>query len=137
MAGPILLGPHAVVMWCYIILRVWETVESHSGYEFPWSVWSLFEWQGGADFHDYHHSHNSGNFGGASSKFWDVLMGTDISYEAHRRRISSATDAKTAALDDIPTDIHGDGDCQSADMALLNSSSNSNGATADDNKKRM
>jgi sterol desaturase/sphingolipid hydroxylase (fatty acid hydroxylase superfamily) len=46
LAGPLLLGSHPYTYWIYLWLRVWETVESHSGYEFPWSPWNLFEWQG-------------------------------------------------------------------------------------------
>jgi len=71
-----------------------------AGYEFPWSVWSLFEWQGGASYHDFHHSHNTGNFGGASSKFWDQLMGTDRTYHEYMARIS----ANPALATDIPVD---------------------------------
>ena len=46
MAGPILFGAHPYTLWIYLSVRVWETVESHSGYDFPWSIWSLFDWQG-------------------------------------------------------------------------------------------
>jgi len=45
-AGPLLFGCHVYTYWVYLFFRVWETVESHSGYDFPWSVWSLFDWQG-------------------------------------------------------------------------------------------
>lgn len=45
------------------ILRIHETTESHSGYEFPWSPWHLFWWQGGAAFHDFHHTRNVDCYG--------------------------------------------------------------------------
>lgn len=45
-AGTILFGSHPYTFWIYFALRIWETIESHSGYDFPWSVWSLFDWQG-------------------------------------------------------------------------------------------
>lgn len=45
-AGPILFGSHPYSLWFYFALRMWETIESHSGYDFPWSIWSLFDWQG-------------------------------------------------------------------------------------------
>lgn len=82
-----------VSRWCHSLLHF-------AGYEFPWSVWSLFEWQGGASYHDFHHSHNTGNFGGASSKFWDQLMGTDRTYHEYMARIS----ANPALATDIPVD---------------------------------
>lgn len=82
-AGPILFGSHPFTFWLYLFLRIWETVESHSGYDFPWSIWSLFDWQGGPEAHDFHHSHNVGNYGGVCFSFWDTLMGTDKSYREY------------------------------------------------------
>mmetsp|Transcript_9466 Transcript_9466/g.38707 ORF Transcript_9466/g.38707 Transcript_9466/m.38707 type:complete len:273 (+) Transcript_9466:151-969(+) len=84
LTGPILLGVHLWTFWLYVTLRLWETVESHSGYAFPWSIWSLFDFQGGAEMHDYHHSHNVGNYGGAAFSFWDSLMGTDRHYREYK-----------------------------------------------------
>ena len=78
--GPLILQSHHLTILVYLALRFWETVESHSGYHLPWSVWSLFDWQAGARFHDYHHSHNIGNYGGVCSSFWDSLFHTNSSY---------------------------------------------------------
>ncbi|XP_020397710.1 C-4 methylsterol oxidase isoform X4 [Zea mays] len=35
--GPALTGPHLFTLWLWMVLRVLETVEAHSGYHFPWS----------------------------------------------------------------------------------------------------
>jgi hypothetical protein len=38
--------------------RMWETVDAHCGYVFPWSVWNLLQSvQGGTARHDFHHSY--------------------------------------------------------------------------------
>jgi len=76
---PMILSCHLSVIWVYIFLREWETLDAHSGYSFPWSVWNLFPWlNGGPNFHDFHHSVNIGNFG--MLRFWDWALGTDIKY---------------------------------------------------------
>jgi len=78
-AGPLFMNCHMGVFWFYLAIRVWETVDAHSGYEFPWSPWCQLKLiQGGADRHDFHHSHNVGNFG--LLHIWDWLMGTDTAY---------------------------------------------------------
>ena len=40
--GPILIGAHPVVYWIWLSIRVWEAVDSHSGYNFPHSPWTMF-----------------------------------------------------------------------------------------------
>ena len=93
--GCFIFGSHFFTILVYFILRIWETVESHSGYDFPWSVWSLFDWQGGAAAHDFHHSHNIGNFGGVCFSFWDSLMGTNVAYLKHLQSQSESTSPDT------------------------------------------
>ncbi|XP_052203466.1 methylsterol monooxygenase 2-2 isoform X4 [Diospyros lotus] len=53
--GPAITGPHLLTLWLWMVLRVLETVEAHSGYHFPWSPSNFLPLYGGADFHDYHH----------------------------------------------------------------------------------
>eukprot|EP00026_Physarum_polycephalum_P010636 Phypoly_transcript_10805.p1 GENE.Phypoly_transcript_10805~~Phypoly_transcript_10805.p1 ORF type:complete len:262 (+),score=12.91 Phypoly_transcript_10805:437-1222(+) len=85
----VLLGCHMTVVWTYIFLRNWETIDAHSGYCFPWSVWTLFPWlNGGPKFHDFHHSANIGNFG--MLRFWDWAMGTDAKYREFQKRKEKA-----------------------------------------------
>jgi sterol desaturase/sphingolipid hydroxylase (fatty acid hydroxylase superfamily) len=74
--GPCLLPGHGAVVVVFLALRIWNTVEAHSGYDLPWSVFKLQPMNGGARRHDYHHSHYDGNYGGIFS-FWDKVMGTD------------------------------------------------------------
>jgi methylsterol monooxygenase len=87
-AGPMLLGGHAVLFWFYAALKLHQSIDAHSGYAlpFPLSPYTI-EWLGldCARAHDYHHSNNVGNFGGWTIA-WDHLMGTDTHYRAHRRK---------------------------------------------------
>ncbi|THU52505.1 hypothetical protein C4D60_Mb10t04670 [Musa balbisiana] len=45
--GPALTGPHLFTLWLWMILRVLETVEAHSGYHFPWSPSNFLPLYGG------------------------------------------------------------------------------------------
>lgn len=79
--GPILLGSktHFFTIIAWFILRVNETIDGHSGYEFSWSPFRLLPFSGGANYHDFHHSHNQGNFGSFFS-LWDTFCGTNSYY---------------------------------------------------------
>jgi sterol desaturase/sphingolipid hydroxylase (fatty acid hydroxylase superfamily) len=78
-AGPLILGSHMVTVYLWLLLRIWETVDAHSGYSFPFplSPFSLF---GVADQHDYHHSQNKGCYGSFFG-LWDWICGTDADYK--------------------------------------------------------
>lgn len=74
--GPLVFPSHFIVWLLYMGMRFHETIDSHSGYDFPWSPWrALGKLHGGARRHDWHHSHQVGNFGGFW--FWDWLCGTE------------------------------------------------------------
>jgi len=88
-AGCMFFGAHPCVLFLWLLLRMYETVDSHSGYEFPWSPFHLFpSIQGGAARHDYHHAHNVGNFG-AFFIFWDWICVTDKTYLAWVKKKSA------------------------------------------------
>ncbi|XP_010931225.1 very-long-chain aldehyde decarbonylase GL1-8 isoform X1 [Elaeis guineensis] len=80
--GPALTGPHLFTLWLWMVLRVLETVEAHSGYHFPWSPSKFLPLYGGAEFHDYHHRVLYTKSGNYSSTFiyMDWLFGTDKGY---------------------------------------------------------
>ena len=68
--GSTLVGPclfrsdtHFVILCSYFALRFNETIDAHSGYDFPWSMWQ-YTGRGTAEWHDWHHSNQVGNFGG-------------------------------------------------------------------------
>eukprot|EP00730_Choanoeca_flexa_P020094 TRINITY_DN981_c0_g1_i1.p1 TRINITY_DN981_c0_g1~~TRINITY_DN981_c0_g1_i1.p1 ORF type:complete len:270 (+),score=30.95 TRINITY_DN981_c0_g1_i1:85-894(+) len=89
-AGPLLCRTNFWTLQLWTFLRLWESIDSHSGYEFEWSPWFVLRnVQGGAARHDYHHSHNIGSYG-TFTQFWDWAMGTDKPFKAYM--------AKQAAL---------------------------------------
>jgi sterol desaturase/sphingolipid hydroxylase (fatty acid hydroxylase superfamily) len=71
LSGPLLLGMPRRAFWCWLVLRQWQGIEDHCGYELPFSpsamlrraklpfAWAL--WGGGA-FHDEHHAKFCGNY---------------------------------------------------------------------------
>jgi len=93
--GPLLLGAHPAVFWAYLVLRMWETIDSHSGFRFPWSPWNMIPFAvGGSEFHDFHHSVNIGNYG--MLRFWDWATGTDARYRQHLLKSKSNNTPKAA-----------------------------------------
>lgn len=94
MLGPLLLHAHVTLFWLYICLKLWQSIDAHSGYNlpFPWSPWNCLPGMDCAPAHDYHHSHNVGNYGGYFI-FWDWLMGTDLKYQDYIRRNARASPA--------------------------------------------
>jgi sterol desaturase/sphingolipid hydroxylase (fatty acid hydroxylase superfamily) len=79
--GPLLLGRnlHIFTFAIWGKVRLTETLEDHSGYEFPWSPFRLIPFSASAAYHDFHHSHNVGNYSSFFS-FWDTLCGTNKDY---------------------------------------------------------
>mmetsp|Transcript_6182 Transcript_6182/g.11020 ORF Transcript_6182/g.11020 Transcript_6182/m.11020 type:complete len:275 (-) Transcript_6182:2261-3085(-) len=79
--GPFLVQPHLFTLWIWLMMRQYEAIDIHSGYEFPWNINSVFKFYAGAEHHDYHHYMFSGNF--ASVFTWcDKLYGTGLGYES-------------------------------------------------------
>lgn len=79
--GPLILGTkmHFFTRICWGILRLTETANGHSGYEFPWAPFTLMPFSGSAQYHGYHHTTNLGNY---STFFtvWDTVFGTNKHY---------------------------------------------------------
>jgi len=80
-AGPLLFGAHIFTIWLWLFIRILETVEAHSGYNFPIFKIPFF---GGSDRHDFHHSHNVGVYG-SFFIFWDWITGTDKAYKEWKK----------------------------------------------------
>jgi sterol desaturase/sphingolipid hydroxylase (fatty acid hydroxylase superfamily) len=79
--GPIILGTHmnysTLLVWTAV--RMLETVDGHSGFEFSWSPFRLLPFSTSASYHNYHHSHNIGNYSSMFS-LWDTIFGSNSSY---------------------------------------------------------
>ena len=80
-SGPLILGSnmHITAAFTWYAIRVIETLEAHSGYDFSWSPFSLLPFKGDPGYHNFHHIHNVGNY---SSIFtiWDSLLGSNKAY---------------------------------------------------------
>jgi methylsterol monooxygenase/4-alpha-methyl-delta7-sterol-4alpha-methyl oxidase len=79
--GVKILGGHVHfathIMW--LVMRMMETVDGHSGYEFSWSPYRLLPLSGSSIYHNFHHSNNTGNYGSFFT-YWDTICGTNKSY---------------------------------------------------------
>lgn len=80
-AGPILcpFKFHLSVVLIFYIYRVIESLEGHSGYEFPIGVRKFVPFGGTANYHDHHHLVNVGNYG-SQLILWDSIFGTNKCY---------------------------------------------------------
>ena len=71
---------HRVTFLGWLLFRQYETHESHSGYDFPWSPLAVFPFSSEPGYHNYHHLKNAGNYG-TFFTFWDTLFNTNQSYK--------------------------------------------------------
>lgn len=90
---------HLETLLMFTALRMWQTVQSHSGFDLPFDPKNncpgmteflgmaavSFPFYGGARRHDFHHSHNAGCYSDFLP-FWDWLCGTDRHYKAFWER---------------------------------------------------
>jgi len=83
--GPMIMATHFFTVLVWLFIRLLQTVEAHSGYDFPWSPRHFIPFWGGSEFHDFHHETSSGNY---SSTFtvWDRVFGTDLNYKKRKQQ---------------------------------------------------
>jgi sterol desaturase/sphingolipid hydroxylase (fatty acid hydroxylase superfamily) len=67
---------HAITFIGWLILRLIETNDGHSGYEFPISMFKVIPFMSDPNYHNYHHMKNIGNYGSFTS-IWDTIFGTN------------------------------------------------------------
>lgn len=67
---------HLYTLGFWYIIRTFETIDGHCGYEFSWSPYRLLPFSGSSEYHHYHHSHNIGNYS-SFFYYWDTLCGTN------------------------------------------------------------
>ncbi|KAF2187412.1 hypothetical protein K469DRAFT_705104 [Zopfia rhizophila CBS 207.26] len=76
---------HILTMYLWIVLRLFQAIDAHSGYEFPWSLHHFLPFWAGAEHHDLHHERFIGNYS-SSFRWWDLLFDTEAGAEASKRR---------------------------------------------------
>ncbi|CAL3968067.1 unnamed protein product [Diplocarpon coronariae] len=88
---------HVLTMYLWITCRLFQAIDAHSGYEFPWSLHHFLPFWAGAEHHDVHHEQFIGNYA-SSFRWWDYVMDTEAGPEAAkaRRERRLAKEAKKA-----------------------------------------
>ncbi|KAL0948231.1 hypothetical protein HGRIS_010831 [Hohenbuehelia grisea] len=99
-AGPLLYcyfmrDLHIFTVYVWITLRLFQAIDAHSGYDFPWSLQHILPFWSGAEHHDFHHMAFTNNFS-TSFRWWDRIFGTDDKYREYRARVA-AMKAKSAS----------------------------------------
>lgn len=83
---------HVIAVYCFTFLRVQQAIDSHSGYDFPWSLRKILPFWAGAEFHDFHHTCFTNNYA-TSFRYLDAIFGTDNHFRTYRRRLEQGTRA--------------------------------------------
>ncbi|OQR83753.1 hypothetical protein ACHHYP_14339 [Achlya hypogyna] len=96
MAGPLLVCRHMLPIWLWMTYRIIETIDSHSGFDFPWSPMHAIPFGSGVARHDFHHEKFDSVFG-SQFAFWDWLCGTDAAFRVLQRQ--KAANGEKATLD--------------------------------------
>jgi methylsterol monooxygenase len=88
---------HVITMYLWITARLFQAIDAHSGYDFPWSLHHFIPFWAGAEHHDVHHERFIGNYA-SSFRWWDYMMDTESGPEAVKRRRErrAAKEAKLA-----------------------------------------
>ncbi|KAM5344428.1 hypothetical protein ACJ41O_012964 [Fusarium nematophilum] len=76
---------HLFTMYVWMMLRLFQAIDAHSGYDFPWSLRRILPFWAGADHHDLHHEKFIGNYA-SSFRWWDYCLDTEAGLEASKRR---------------------------------------------------
>jgi len=93
-AGPLMYSYvmrdlHIFTVYVWIALRLFQAIDAHSGYDFPWSLQNIIPFWSGAEHHDFHHMAFVNNYS-TSFRWCDWLGGTDTKYRAYRKRMADA-----------------------------------------------
>ncbi|RKU45864.1 C-4 sterol methyl oxidase [Coniochaeta pulveracea] len=76
---------HLATMYVWIVMRLFQAVDAHSGYDFPWSLHNFLPFWAGAHHHDLHHERFIGNYA-SSFRWWDFVLDTEAGDEASKKR---------------------------------------------------
>ncbi|KAI6127118.1 hypothetical protein F5141DRAFT_1085640 [Pisolithus sp. B1] len=94
LAGPLLWcffagDVHIITVYIWITLRLFQAIDAHSGYDFPWSLRNIIPFWSGAEHHDFHHMSFTNNYS-TSFRWWDYIFGTDKKYREYRQRLADS-----------------------------------------------
>ncbi|KAK7092451.1 methylsterol monooxygenase 1-like [Littorina saxatilis] len=84
--GIMMFCNHFILLWAWVTVRLFETIDVHSGYYVPWlNMFHLIPFYAGAEFHDFHHYNFVGNYA-STFTWWDKIFGTDHQYKEFRAK---------------------------------------------------
>lgn len=83
---------HIITVLLFVILRLQQAVDAHSGYDFPISMRHWFPLWSGAEHHDFHHMAFTNNYS-TSFRYLDYIFGTDNKYRAYKARVRAGQKA--------------------------------------------
>eukprot|EP00124_Ichthyophonus_hoferi_P005108 Ihof_evm3s668 gene=Ihof_evmTU3s668 len=86
--GPLFFARHLLTLWVWLLFRLGETVEDHSGYDLPFNPTNLIPFWGGSVHHDHHHKVFDGNYASVFT-FWDWVFGTDLKFQDNQKQLAS------------------------------------------------
>eukprot|EP01087_Luapelamoeba_hula_P022612 TRINITY_DN8156_c0_g1_i1.p1 TRINITY_DN8156_c0_g1~~TRINITY_DN8156_c0_g1_i1.p1 ORF type:complete len:347 (+),score=38.71 TRINITY_DN8156_c0_g1_i1:24-1043(+) len=93
-SGPVLFAPHLSTIYLWILVRELDSIDTHSGYHFPFHPASWIPFWGAAPFHDYHHEVFTCNYASRFT-FWDHVLRTyhdrDTDLKTDRRQKTKKT----------------------------------------------
>ncbi|KAF3776928.1 Methylsterol monooxygenase 1-2 [Nymphaea thermarum] len=89
-AGPAVVPCHVLTFGMWLLLRQILAIESHCGYDFPWSPSRFIPFYGGAEYHDYHHyvGKSQSNFASLFT-YCDYIYGTNKGYRFRKARLAN------------------------------------------------
>jgi methylsterol monooxygenase len=79
---------HILTVYIWMTLRLLQAVDSHSGYDFPWSLHNWLPFWAGAEHHDVHHEQFKGNYA-SSFRWWDYCLGTEAKSRKERLALAA------------------------------------------------
>ncbi|XP_048136816.1 methylsterol monooxygenase 1-1-like isoform X2 [Rhodamnia argentea] len=85
--GPAFVPGHMITLWLWFALRQIQVIDTHVGYDLPWSPAKYIPFYGGADHHDYHHyvgGLSRSNFASVFT-YCDFIYGTDKGYRYQKK----------------------------------------------------
>ncbi|KAJ9173476.1 hypothetical protein P3X46_016600 [Hevea brasiliensis] len=106
--GPAMVPGHMITFWLWIALRQIEAIETHSGYDFPWSPAKYIPFYGGADYHDYHHyvgEQSQSNFASVFT-YCDFIYGTDKGYRYQKKLLQKLKEGLKSGGEDNGGSYH-------------------------------
>ncbi|XP_062074129.1 methylsterol monooxygenase 1-1-like isoform X2 [Humulus lupulus] len=92
--GPAIVPGHMITLWLWMVLRQIEAIDTHSGYDFPWSPTKYIPFYGGSEYHDYHHyvgRQSQSNFASVFT-YCDFIYRTDKGFHCQKKILKMLKD---------------------------------------------